>query len=132
MYILAIESSCDDTAAAVTDGRTVAAALTASQVEEHVLYGGVVPEIASRRRGNAPGLRRMPTGGGGMLPGCGECLPAAGECSRTAENAYRRRENAPGLRRMPTGGGERPRIMENAYWQRENAPGLWEDTPGQR
>ena len=49
MYILAIESSCDDTAAAVTNGRTVAAALTASQVEEHVLYGGVVPEIASRR-----------------------------------------------------------------------------------
>ena len=50
MKILSIESSCDETAAAVVeDGRTVLADIVASQVEEHKLYGGVVPEIASRR-----------------------------------------------------------------------------------
>ena len=50
MNILAIEASCDDTAAAVVkDGRTVLSSVIASQVEEHILYGGVVPEIASRR-----------------------------------------------------------------------------------
>lgn len=48
-YILAIESSCDETAVAVTRGREVLANEIASQVEEHKLYGGVVPEIASRR-----------------------------------------------------------------------------------
>ena len=47
MNILAIESSCDETAVAVvTDGRTVQSSLIASQVEEHKLYGGVVPEIS--------------------------------------------------------------------------------------
>lgn len=50
MKILGIESSCDETAAAVVeDGRTVLSNVVASQVEEHRLYGGVVPEIASRR-----------------------------------------------------------------------------------
>ncbi len=50
MRILALESSCDETAAAVVeDGRTVLSSVVASQVEEHRLYGGVVPEIASRR-----------------------------------------------------------------------------------
>lgn len=50
MRILGIESSCDETAAAVVeDGRTVLSNVVASQVEEHKLYGGVVPEIASRR-----------------------------------------------------------------------------------
>lgn len=47
--ILAIESSCDETAVAVVQGRTVRSSVVASQVEEHKLYGGVVPEIASRR-----------------------------------------------------------------------------------
>ncbi len=50
MKILSIESSCDETAAAVVeDGRRVLSNVVASQVEEHKLYGGVVPEIASRR-----------------------------------------------------------------------------------
>ena len=50
MKILAIESSCDETAAAVVeDGRRVLSSVIATQVEEHKLYGGVVPEIASRR-----------------------------------------------------------------------------------
>lgn len=48
--ILAIESSCDETAAAVVEnGRTVLSSVISSQVEEHRKYGGVVPEIASRR-----------------------------------------------------------------------------------
>ena len=54
MKILAIESSCDETAAAVVeDGRTVLSSVIASQVAEHRLYGGVVPEIASRRHAEA-------------------------------------------------------------------------------
>lgn len=49
MIILAIESSCDDTAAAVVeDGRKVLSSIVSSQVKEHIVYGGVVPEIASR------------------------------------------------------------------------------------
>lgn len=50
MKILSIESSCDETAAAVVEnGRIVRSSVIASQIEEHKLYGGVVPEIASRR-----------------------------------------------------------------------------------
>lgn len=50
MYILAIESSCDETAAAVSkDGREILSNVVATQIAEHRLYGGVVPEIASRR-----------------------------------------------------------------------------------
>ena len=48
--ILAIESSCDETAAAVVeDGRTVRSNIISSQIALHTLYGGVVPEIASRK-----------------------------------------------------------------------------------
>lgn len=48
--ILAIETSCDETAVAVVkDGRTLLSSQVASQIGEHRLYGGVVPEIASRR-----------------------------------------------------------------------------------
>ena len=54
MKILSIESSCDETAAAVVeDGRRVLSNIVASQVEEHKIYGGVVPEIASRRHTEA-------------------------------------------------------------------------------
>jgi len=54
MKILGIESSCDETAAAVVeDGRRVLSNVIASQVEEHKIYGGVVPEIASRRHTEA-------------------------------------------------------------------------------
>ena len=50
MKILAIESSCDETAASVVeDGRKVLSNVVASQVSEHIKFGGVVPEIASRR-----------------------------------------------------------------------------------
>ena len=48
--ILAIESSCDETAAAVVrNGRTVLSNIISSQIDLHKLYGGVVPEIASRK-----------------------------------------------------------------------------------
>ncbi len=50
MNILAVESSCDETAVAVVrNGRTVLADCIASQADMHAVYGGVVPEIASRR-----------------------------------------------------------------------------------
>ena len=50
MYILGIESSCDDTCAAVVkDGRELVSNCVASSAAEQNLYGGVVPEIASRR-----------------------------------------------------------------------------------
>lgn len=50
MYILGIESSCDETSASVIDGenRSVKSNIVASQIEIHRLYGGVVPEIAGR------------------------------------------------------------------------------------
>ena len=50
MNILSIESSCDETAVAVVrDGRTVLSDCISSQVDIHKIYGGVVPEIASRK-----------------------------------------------------------------------------------
>lgn len=50
IYILAIETSCDETAAAVVrNGREVLSNIISSQIELHKLYGGVVPEIASRK-----------------------------------------------------------------------------------
>ena len=50
VLILAIESSCDETAAAVVkNGREVLSNVISSQIDLHTLYGGVVPEIASRK-----------------------------------------------------------------------------------
>src|SRR6266480_3272731 len=49
MRILGIESSCDETAAVVVvDGREMLSSFVASQIEIHLKYGGVVPELASR------------------------------------------------------------------------------------
>ena len=49
MRVLAIESSCDETAAAVVrDGRWIEASVVASQIPLHQQYGGIVPEVASR------------------------------------------------------------------------------------
>ncbi len=49
MKILGIESSCDETAASVVeDGRNVLSNVISTQIEKHIIYGGVVPEIASR------------------------------------------------------------------------------------
>ncbi len=66
MKILSIESSCDETAAAVTDGRRVLSNIVATQIAEHRIYGGVVPEIASRRHTEA------------ISTVCSEALKAAG------------------------------------------------------
>lgn len=53
MKILAIESSCDETSVAVVEERTVLSNIVATQIAEHRVYGGVVPEIASRRHTEA-------------------------------------------------------------------------------
>jgi N6-L-threonylcarbamoyladenine synthase len=47
--VLALETSCDESAAAIVADRSVLASAVASQIEEHARWGGVVPEIASRR-----------------------------------------------------------------------------------
>jgi N6-L-threonylcarbamoyladenine synthase len=47
--ILGIETSCDDTSAAVVEGRTILSNTVASQDDVHAVYGGVVPELAARR-----------------------------------------------------------------------------------
>ena len=48
--ILAIETSCDETSAAVVqDGRTILSNIVASQTDLHAQYGGVFPEVASRK-----------------------------------------------------------------------------------
>ncbi len=49
MRILGIETSCDDTSAAVVDGREVLSSVVSSQDALHAVYGGVVPELAARR-----------------------------------------------------------------------------------
>ena len=50
MIVLGIETSCDETAAAVLDGgRKVLSSVVASQDDVHAPYGGIVPELASRR-----------------------------------------------------------------------------------
>jgi len=50
MRVLGIETSCDETAAAVVvDGRRILSTIVASQAALHARYGGVVPELASRR-----------------------------------------------------------------------------------
>ena len=46
--ILGIESTCDETAAAVVRGKTLVSNVVASSMDEHARYGGVIPEIASR------------------------------------------------------------------------------------
>src|SRR3984893_13538256 len=51
MLILSIESSCDETGAAIVkDGRYMLSNVVASQIEIHNRYGGVVPEVASRQQ----------------------------------------------------------------------------------
>lgn len=66
MKILAIESSCDETSVAIVEDRTVLSNIVSTQIEEHKIYGGVVPEIASRRHTEA------------ISAVCDEALKAAG------------------------------------------------------
>ena len=53
MKILSIETSCDETSVAIVEDRKVLSNIVATQIEEHKIYGGVVPEIASRRHTEA-------------------------------------------------------------------------------
>ncbi len=53
MKILSIESSCDETSVAIVEGRNVLSNIVSTQIAEHRIYGGVVPEIASRRHTEA-------------------------------------------------------------------------------
>lgn len=53
MKILAIESSCDETSVAIVEDREVLSNIISTQIAEHRIYGGVVPEIASRRHTEA-------------------------------------------------------------------------------
>ncbi len=68
VYILAVESSCDETAAAVVkNGRWVLSNVIYSQIDLHTLYGGVVPEIASRKHiENIDGVIRQALTDAGM------------------------------------------------------------------
>ncbi len=66
MLILSIESSCDETSVAVTREREILSNIISTQIEEHRIYGGVVPEIASRRHTEAIGAV------------CDEAIKAAG------------------------------------------------------
>src|SRR5204862_2283151 len=71
MIALGIESSCDETAAAVlTDGRRIVSSIVASQDAVHAPYGGVVPELASRRHLEVivPVVERALAEGGVTLP----------------------------------------------------------------
>ena len=53
--VLGLESSCDETAAAVVlEGRKILANIISSQVEIHARFGGVVPEVASRKHVDDP------------------------------------------------------------------------------
>jgi len=71
MRILAIESSCDDTAAAVLDGTELRSSIVASQDDVHHRFGGVVPELASRShiRAIVPVVRRALEAAGTTLEG---------------------------------------------------------------
>lgn len=68
MLILGIESSCDETAASVCeDCRIIKSSVVSTQIEEHKKYGGVVPEIASRRHcENILGVTRKALGDAGI------------------------------------------------------------------
>ena len=82
MLILGIESSCDETSAAVVhveaDKLQIASNIVASQIETHRLYGGVVPEIASRAHIEAvTGITHEAEPLAGALP------PRMSNCGRT-------------------------------------------------
>ncbi|MDY3125255.1 MAG: tRNA (adenosine(37)-N6)-threonylcarbamoyltransferase complex transferase subunit TsaD, partial [Bifidobacterium mongoliense] len=51
--VLGIESTCDETAAAVVRGRELVSNVVASSMDQHARYGGVIPEIASRAHAEA-------------------------------------------------------------------------------
>lgn len=75
--VLALETSCDESAAAIVSGREVIASQVASQMEEHARWGGVVPEIASRRHLEAlPDLIERVLAESGLRPGSLDAVAA--------------------------------------------------------
>ncbi len=80
MIVLGIETSCDETAAAVvTDARVIRASLVASQLEAHRPYGGVVPEIAARAHlDQLDGLVRRALDDAGVALGALDAVAATG------------------------------------------------------
>src|SRR6476620_11626962 len=67
--VLGIESSCDETGVGIVRGTTLLTNTVSSSMDEHVRFGGVIPEIASRAPLDAfvPTLRQAPAGGHGEL-----------------------------------------------------------------
>src|SRR5258708_568450 len=112
--ILGIESSCDETAAAVVaDGRDILSSVVASQMDLHRKYGGVGPEHVACEHARRVGLLRGSESGCGVYfeavgRGCGLCFePAGKKCGlyfyaerlqRSADPAYRGQS---GLTRLP-------------------------------
>src|SRR5881397_2109981 len=71
VIVLGIETSCDETAAAVLDGgRKILSSVVASQDDVHAPYGGVVPELASRRHLEVIAVTQGPGLVGSLLVGC--------------------------------------------------------------
>ncbi len=66
MIILSIETSCDETSVAITNERQILSNVVATQIERHKIFGGVVPEIASRMHAEA------------ILPVCNKAVSDAG------------------------------------------------------
>src|SRR3989304_4011847 len=104
MIVLGIETSCDETAAAVlAGGRRVLPSVVASQDDVHAPYGGVVPELASRRHLEVllPVIRRaLETAGvglaavgrpGGAAPPCAASRCPKGRASWSASSSAARR-----------------------------------------
>ena len=80
MNILAFESTCDETAVAVVrDGREILSNQVFSQADLHAVYGGVVPEIASRSHVEAISLLSERALQEACVPGCGRCAGKGGD-----------------------------------------------------
>ena len=115
---MAIESSCDETAASVVkNGRTILSNVISSQIELHKLYGGVVPEIASRKH-----IEKINQVIEEALKEAGvtlDDLDAVGAVSYTHLDVYKRQQYAPyggnaGDKACPSGGPPGKRNRQTA------------------
>ena len=107
--VLGIETSCDETAAAVLDedGRVLAEAVL-SQEREHAPYGGVVPEIAARAH-----LAFLPEQVRGVMARAGLAFARAGRCGGERRAGADRRAD----RRQPVRQGHRDRARAAVSWR---------------
>ena len=139
MIVLGIETSCDETAAAVLDGGRVLSNVVASQDDVHAPYGGVVPELASRRhvevlvpvvaQGAGPRASAWATSTASRSPTdrawSARCWSAARRPRRWpgARAAAGRRQppRGPHLRRVPDR-ATRPSIRSWRWWSRAATP----------